>query len=150
MITRVTVQSLKMLHFTAFLNEFSSQLSFFPFYLFLFLFSYSSFLIGPGSSFYLVIRHYMSDILFIFLYIHVLLYIFVIMFAPPYNVYRYYNFIMHQVSTSLYQCCFNLNDISNYRSEVILNLLLLNYTVTYVILSSRVLRKITSFHDGTP
>ena len=72
------------------------------------------------------------------------------MFAPPYNVYRYYNFIMHQVSTSLYQCCFNLNNISNYRSEVILNLLLLNYTVTYVILSSRVLRKITSFHDGTP
>ena len=58
--------------------------------------------------------------------------------------------IMHQVSTGLYQCCFNLNDISNYRSEVILNLLLLNYTVTYVILSSRVLRKITSFHDGTP
>ena len=114
------------------------------------IFSYSSFLIGPGSSFYLVIRHYMSDILFIFLYIHVLLYIFVIIFAPPYNVYRYYNFIMHQVSTSLYQCCFNLNDISNYRSEVILNLLLLNYTVTYVILSSRVLRKITSFHDGTP
>ena len=143
MITRVTVQLLKMLHFTAFLNEFSIQLSFFPFYLFLFLFSY-------WTSFYLVIRHYMSDILFIFLYIHVLLYIFFIMFAPPYNVYRYYNFIMHQVSTNLYQCCFNLNDISNYRSEVILNLLLLNYTVTYVILSSRVLRKITSFHDGTP
>ena len=72
------------------------------------------------------------------------------MFAPPYNVYRYYNFIMHQVSTSLYQCCFNLNDIFNYKSGVILNLLLLNYTVTYVILSSRVLRKITLFHDGTP
>ena len=145
MITRVTVQSLKMLHFTAFLNEFSIQLSFSPFYFFLFLFSYWTWY----SSFYLVIRHYMFDILFIFLYIHVLLYIFVIMFAPPYNVYRYYNFIMHQVSTSLYKCCYNLNDISNYKSEVILNLLLLNYTVTYVILSSRLLRKITSFH-GTP
>ena len=53
------------------------------------------------------------------------------MFAPPCNMYRYYNFIMHQVSTSLYQCCYNLNNISNY----------------YNSLSSRVLRKITSFHE---
>ena len=60
------------------------------------------------------------------------------MFAPPCNVYRYNYFIMRQVSTSLYQCCYNLNDISNYRSEVILNLLFLSYIVTYVILSSRV------------
>ena len=72
------------------------------------------------------------------------------MSAPPYNVYRYYNFIMYQMSTSLYQCCYNLSDISNYRSEVILILLLLNYIVTYVILSSRALRKITLLHDGTP
>ena len=72
------------------------------------------------------------------------------MSAPPYNVYRYYNFIMYQMSTSSYQCCYNLSDISNVRSEVILNLLLLNYIFTYVILSSRVLRKITLLHDGTP
>ena len=72
------------------------------------------------------------------------------MSAPPYNVYRYYNFIMYLMSTSSYQYCYNLSDISNYRSEVILNLLLLNYIVTYVILSSRVLRKITLLHDGTP
>ena len=72
------------------------------------------------------------------------------MFAPPYDVYRYNYFIMHQVSTSLYQCCYNLSDISNYRSEIILNLLFLNYIVTYVILSSSVLRKITLLHDGTP
>ena len=72
------------------------------------------------------------------------------MSAPPYNVYRYYNFIMYQMTTSLYQCCYTLSDISNYRREIILNLLLLNYIVTYVILSSRVLRKITLLHDGTP
>ena len=66
------------------------------------------------------------------------------MSAPPYNM-----CIVTTISSCI-KCCYNLSDISNYRSEIILNLLLLNYIVTYVILSSRVLRKITLLHDGTP
>ena len=56
------------------------------------------------------------------------------------------------MSTSLYQCCYQccLSDIPNYRSEGILNLLILNFIVTYVILSSRVLKKNNISHDGTP
>ena len=48
----------------------------------------SFFLLDPGSSFHLGKKHYMSDILFIFiLYTCILFQISVIMFAPPYNVY---------------------------------------------------------------
>ena len=58
------------------------------------------FILDPDSSFYLVKRHYMSDILFLSMYI--LFHISVIMFVPTYNVCYFSNFIMHQMCTRLY------------------------------------------------
>ena len=104
-----------------FFNEFSIQTTFSVSLFLLFLFLHF-FLLDPDSLFHLCKRHYMSDILFIF-FVYILFHISVIMFAPPYNVYCFYYFIMHQMCTRLYLCYYNSSYISNYQSEVILNLL---------------------------
>ena len=73
------------------------------------------------------------------------------MSAPTYNVYHYYYacITMYQICTCIYLYCYKLRIMSNRHVEVIITALYFNVVISYIILSFRVPRIITLFHDGT-
>ena len=73
------------------------------------------------------------------------------MSAPTYNVYYYYYtcITMYQICTCIYRYCYRLRFMSSRHVEVIITALYFNVVISYIMLSSRVPRIITSFHDGT-
>ena len=73
------------------------------------------------------------------------------MSAPTYNVYHYYYtcITMYQISTCIYLCCYRLRIMSNRHVKVVITALYFNVVISYIILSFRVTRIITLFHDGT-